>query len=303
MSTYDTKHLVERAAARLTAPWEDSATTLVDTNGVDRGQADKLRDQVTPATHLAFANDGARSRRVPYEALARAGVINIGRGRSRIAEEFRIVQSKLLREAFGVKKGAASPQHSNVILVTSARPGEGKSFVSINLAAEIARHADRRVLLIDTDLKRGSLGQLLGISNEPGLLDLAGATGGSPADLILPTAIENLEVLPFGTGSGRFTDNEIGALIQGLAQIDPARLLILDAPPCLSSSNPHLLASVVGQVVLVVAAAGTQAGEIEAAIEMMSDCPQISLLLNKIPPWIPHSFGTYGAYGYPGTQS
>ena len=77
-------------------------------------------------------------------------------------------------------------------------------------------------------------------------------------------------------------------------------MIVLDAPPCLSSSVPHTLANIVGQVVFVVAAGSTQQDDIEAALDLVRACPRISLLLNKVPPWNAHSFGLYN---YPLAQA
>ena len=68
-------------------------------------------------------------------ALERGGMVDWSRTRSRISEEFRLVQRQILRAAFGP---GAEPGFSNLLMVTSARPGEGKSFTSVNLAGSIA---------------------------------------------------------------------------------------------------------------------------------------------------------------------
>ena len=86
-------------------------------------------------------------------ALERGGMVDWSRTRSRISEEFRLVQRQILRTAFGP---GAEPGFSNLLMVTSARPGEGKSFTSINLAGSIARQGDHHVLLVDADSKRDS---------------------------------------------------------------------------------------------------------------------------------------------------
>ena len=83
-------------------------------------------------------------------ALERAGMVDWSGTRTRISEEFRLVQRQIIRAAFGP---GSEPGFSNLLLVTSARPGEGKSFMSTNLAGSIARQGDNHVLLIDADFK------------------------------------------------------------------------------------------------------------------------------------------------------
>jgi protein-tyrosine kinase len=286
-------HLIERAAARMVVPWGEvlarrapPAATLATPDGQG---AVRLRPVEPPVA------DKPAKPSIATDALARAGLIDRTQRRARIAEEFRIVQSKVLREAFG-GNGIAAIGRSNLILVTSALQGEGKSFVALNLAAGIARQGDRRALLIDADVKRNSLGHLVGVSAEPGLLDLI-RSGGNSEELLLPTALPNLDILPIGTGieesSELLPSKRMAELLEDLSRRYADRPVIFDAPPCLSSSNPHVLAPLVGQVILVVAAGTTHQGDIEAALELVQNCRSVSLLLNKIAPWNLHSFGSY----------
>jgi Mrp family chromosome partitioning ATPase len=164
----------------------------------------------------------------------------------------------------------------------------------LNLAAGIARLAERRVLLIDGDAKPNSLGQILGLFAAPGLLDLTRAGAFDLDDLIVPTVWENLEFLPLGSGGEPPSHTRVAELMADIGQRDGERLIILDAPPCLSSSDPHTLAPVMGQTVLVIAAGFTQQTDVEAALDLVRTCPVVSLLLNKVKPWNGHSFGSYG---------
>jgi receptor protein-tyrosine kinase len=236
------------------------------------------------------------------EALASAGLIDAKQSHRRAAEELRIVQSKLLRQAFGANSALAASSPSNVILVTSAVPGEGKTFVSINIAAGLARESGRQVILADIDAKPRGLGDLFGRAASPGLLDLV--RGLDIADVMVGTAIMNLDVLTLGSagreGSESLSNMQMVQLLKDLAGRYADRLILLDAPPCLSSSIPHALAELVGQIMFVVAAGTTQQDDVEAALDLLRACPAISLLLNKIPPWNAHSFGLYN---YPQGQT
>jgi protein-tyrosine kinase len=294
------EHLIERAAARLTVPWgemserQPSAPDTVARLDVPRPRG------ILPAPTSAPPTGGKATPAVNGNALARAGLIDRTQRRSRIAEEFRIVQSKLLREAFG-GNGVAATERGNLIMVTSALPGEGKTFVALNLAAGISRQGDRRALLVDADIKPRSVGQMLGVGANPGLLDLVRSSELAVEDLIVSTAVENLDILPRGSGvdggAELFASKRMAEVLEGLSRRYPDRPIILDGPPCLSSSNPHVLAPVVGQVIVVVAAGSTQQGDLEAALDLVQHCQHVSLLLNKIASWNLHSFGAY-AYAY-----
>ena len=195
-------------------------------------------------------------------ALERAGMVDWSRTRSRISEEFRLVQRQILRNAFSPP--GAEPGFTNLLMVTSARPGEGKSFTAINLAGSIARQGNNHVLLVDADSKRDSICYPMGLADAPGLLDLAANPKLDPASLIIKTPIELLSILPIGRERERspvlFSSHEMIRLIQNLGRRYADRLLVLDAPPCLSTSDPAVLAPVVGQILFVVEAERTQRG-------------------------------------------
>ncbi|HQT78187.1 MAG: hypothetical protein B7Z80_08560 [Rhodospirillales bacterium 20-64-7] len=230
-------------------------------------------------------------------SLERAGMVDWSRTRSRISEEFRLVQRQIIRSAFGP---GAEPGFSNLLLVTSARPGEGKSFMSTNLAGSIARQGDHHVLLVDADSKRDSICYNLGLAQSRGLLDLAANPKLDPGPLIAKTPIERLSILPVGRERERsaelFSTKEMTRLIQSLGRRYSDRLLILDAPPCLSTSDPAILAQVVGQILFVVEADRTQRDEIEASLDLIQACPTITLVLNKQQISSRYTFGAYSSY-------
>jgi protein-tyrosine kinase len=234
---------------------------------------------------------------VDVATLERAGLFDWTRGRSRISEEFRLAQRQLLRAAFAPTAEAGL---SNLLMVTSARPGEGKSFTALNLACSVALQGDHNVLLIDSDAKRDSLCQALGLGDAPGILDLAADPSLDAADLILRTEIEHLSILPVGQERGRsselFASREMTQLVQRLGRRYSDRLLILDAAPCLSTSDPAALAPIVGQVLFVVEAERTQRDEVEAALDLIQACPLILLLLNKVQMSTRYTFGAYSNY-------
>jgi receptor protein-tyrosine kinase len=276
------------SAATLTRPpaaespvSEPLARPAVNTNSFDRMAGD-----LVAAPHSIDA-----------VALERGGMVDWSRTRSRISEEFRLVQRQILRTAFG---SGAEPGFSNLLMVTSARPGEGKSFTSINLAGSIARQADHSVLLIDTDSKRDSFCYSLGLAESRGLLDLVANPKLDPSPLIVKTPIERLSILPVGRERERsaelFSTKEMTRLIQSLGRRYADRLLILDAPPCLSTSDPAVLAPVVGQILFVVEADRTQRDEIEASLDLIQACQTITLVLNKQQISSRYTFGAYSSY-------
>jgi protein-tyrosine kinase len=315
-------HLVERAAERLlqSGVLDDSSAQLLEPNRVrtppppppppvsardipTQPISVSSADLLTPERPNREISEADQPREVidrpivDIAALERAGLFDWTHGRTRISEEFRLAQRQLLRAAFAPTAEAGL---SNLLMVTSARPGEGKSFTSLNLACSIAMQGDHNVLLIDGDSKRDSFCQALGLADAPGLLDLAANPELDPGEVLMKTAIEHLTILPVGQERSRspelFASRDMTQLIQSLGRRYSDRLLILDAPPCLSTSDPAALAPVVGQVLFVVEAERTQRDEVEAALDLIQACPLIMLLLNKVQASTRYTFGAYSNY-------
>ncbi len=92
--------------------------------------------------------------------------------RTSSTEAIRVIKRQLLKVAFPQERDAGSGGYDNVIMVTSSMPGEGKTFVSLNLAMSFCAERDLYVLLIDGDGHRRSLGGLLGAKEDVGLVDI-----------------------------------------------------------------------------------------------------------------------------------
>lgn len=234
---------------------------------------------------------------ISAEALEQAGMVMARSARSRISEEYRIVIGRVLRALRADSPGGVQ----NVLMVTSARPGEGKSFSALNLAGSIAQHGNDKVLLVDLDAKLRPISAQLGVGDRIGFQDLVTNPSLRPEDLILQTALDNLSFLPVGTRmSGGMDSNAtrpIPPTVTRLARRFPKHVIVLDAPPCLSTSDPHTIAPHVGQVVMVVEAERTQRSEVEAAIDLIRVCPTITILLNKVRLTTSYTFGAYDYYG------
>jgi receptor protein-tyrosine kinase len=235
---------------------------------------------------------------IEFAVLEQAGMIPWGRKRDRVAEEFRLVQSQVLRQLdAAAKSGPQGTSLPNLVMITSARPNEGKSFVSLNLAASIAHFGSRQVLLVDADAKHTSLSHHLNLAEQPGLLDFGAGLMPRPETLIVPTRVETLSILPIGgVGPGRgdlAAKVAIATAIERLARRFAPTVIVLDAPPCLSTSDPSALAPVVGQTVFVIEAERTRRGEVESSLDLIAACPTITLLLNKSQLTTNSTFGAY----------
>src|SRR5437868_5003991 len=236
--------------------------------------------------------------------LAGFGIAIPSAARSRTVEEFRLVKRNLAG-AWSQKDLMADRRASRLIMVTSARPGEGKTFTALNLALAFASERKVKALLVDVDTQHSTIPAILGIGGEKGIVDVLAGDLELP-EVLIQTNIPNLMILPAGRGGPHvpelLSSPEMGALLDEMTQRLPDHYLIIDTPPCMASSDAAALAPLVGQIVFVVEANNTQQGEIEAALSTLSTCPRISLLLNKSDSLATEHFGSYG-YNYHSADS
>lgn len=244
-----------------------------------------------------------RSQQVNLDSarLAAGGFVTPDAPRSQLADEFRVIKRPLLTNVSG--KSAAPVARANLIMVTSSVPGEGKTFVAINLALSIAMELDHTVLLVDADVARPALLERLGLPPSRGLLDVLIDRTLDLSDVLLRTNIERLSLLPAGTAHARATEllasDAMNRLVEEMATRYPDRILIFDAPPLLASTESRVLATHMGQVMLVIEAERTPQASVTQALATIESCPVVMTVLNKVP----HSrlgayYGYYGQYGY-----
>lgn len=268
----DTPHLIERAAFHLVrgSPLEQIAASAPP----------EPRQGEIPS----FGHAGASGATVKLAEIQKAGLVSDNAEPAYAKEELWHIQRQLLRTAFTAAPADLSAP-PNLVLVTSARPREGKSFAALNLAASIVRQGDHPVLLMDVDFKPGALTDLLEVAGEPGLLDCVDGDSADLARAICPTEIPGLSFLPHGSEPRDAPDplsrKKVGQLLQRMALDAPERLIIVDAAPCLVRGDAAALAPVVGGIVLVVEAERTPRKDVEYALDQLDACATISLLLNK----------------------
>jgi len=130
--------------------------------------------------------------------LASYGITVPSSARSRTVEEFRLVKRNLMTQ-FSQGDLSADQRSSRLIMVTSARPGEGKTFISLNLALAFASERDVKALLVDVDTQHSTLQTILGISTEQGIVDVL-AGNCELSEVLIQTNILNFMVSPLRPG-------------------------------------------------------------------------------------------------------
>ncbi len=248
-------------------------------------QAASTSSTPSPAAAPAPApkKKSSRTEEVDLIALRDAGYITPDMPPNLMSEEFRIIKRSLLLNAFS--KGDKKKSNSNIVLVTSSNPGEGKTFCTINLALSIATEQDVTVLLIDADFSKPEILNRLGVAGGRGLMDVVADSDLEVGDCLIRTNIPNLVLLPAGRQHNLTTEllasERMEQIVNEISTRYPDRLVIFDSPPVLASSAASVLALYMGQIVFVIEAEKTTEPQIKESLTMISACENINLLLNK----------------------
>ena len=234
------------------------------------------------------------------EKLSAARIIRPDSPRSKLADDYRIVKRPLIHNAMG--KGHLPIKDGNLIMVTSAMPGEGKTFTAANLAMSIVMELDHTVMLVDADVARPKLLERLGLLPARGLLDVLVDDSVKLHQVLLRTNIEKLTILPSGTAHPRATEllasDAMVRLLEEMASRYADRIIIFDSPPLLVTTEARTLASHMGQVVIVVKAESATHAEVMGALATIKDCPMKLMLLNQEKSSVKDGYGYGYGYGY-----
>ena len=237
-------------------------------------------------------------REIVRSLLREQGLIDPDGGASTLLEEFRIVKRQVLAAA----KASDNQAQDRRVLICSPLPNEGKTFCALNLAMAMAAERDTEVLLIDADFGKPSIMSKLGLEAGKGFMDVLANPAHHVEDFVVGTDIPGLWLLPAGERTGR--DSEYLAsertweVLNRLTRGAPNRFIIFDSPPALAATPAAELAKHVGQALLVARSDQTGRPALEDAIDLLSACPDIKLLLNDTT-FSPsgRKFGSYYGYG------
>lgn len=291
--------IIEKAINKIEEENESSSVLVAEKTTADSGQElastavmrEKVLDQASPPGETPVSINGT----INLAKLRQMGIITPDAEKSQIAEEFRLIKRPLIKNAF--TQGPGAIKNGNLIMVTSALAGEGKSFCAINLAMSIATEMDHTVLLVDADVARPSLPGYLGLKAERGLLDVLLDDKLELADVLIKTNVEKLSILMAGRKNRHATEllasQSMSDLLKEIAERYSDRIVIFDSPPLLLTSEAHVLASQMGQIVLVVAAEKTPQQAVKEALRQIESCDVVNLIYNKA-----SSFPGGEYYGY-----
>jgi len=199
------------------------------------------------------------------------------RHRHPVAEAYRMLRTNV--------QFSTLDKPAQTLLVTSANPGEGKSTTVANLALVMAQ-AGKRVIAVDSDLRRPTLHRLFGVENATGLTTLLLSPGPEMNGCVKPTAFDNLWVLPSGpqppNPSELLGSRRLDSVLQSLKQ--SADIIVMDSPPALAVTDASILAARVDGTLLVVDSGRTRAGSLQRATEALGRAKTnlLGAVLNKL---------------------
>jgi protein-tyrosine kinase len=228
--------------------------------------------------------------------LESRGFVSLHSTRSQINEEYREIKRKLLSNAFGALSKTIT--NANIIMVTSARPSEGKTFTAINLALSIAAEKDKRVLLVDADVLKPNTLRTLGLKERRGLIEYLLGDVKEIGDVMFSSNIDKLRIIPAGRSHHLSTEllasKAMSDLITEFSTRYPDRVVIIDTPPIIGINESAVLANFAGQAVMVVEEGRSKLSDIQKAVARLNPNMAIGFVVNKSL----HSSEQTGYYGY-----
>ena len=213
--------------------------------------------------------------------------------RSSFAESMRVFRTSI--------QLSSTSRESRVIAITSCQPGEGKSTLSMNLAAALAQ-GGKKVVLVDTDMRRPSVFWRLGLSDRKGLSEYL--TGLEPLDGIIQThkTLPSLDVIPSGIcpplPADLLASDQMKKFVEALR--GRYEYVIFDSPPALSVTDPLIVASVADGLVLVIRQGYCTRAMLSRAGEIFRDVgvKVYGFVLNGVDASLPEYYGYLGYYSY-----
>lgn len=236
--------------------------------------------------------------KIDFNALEKQGFLNPFSPAIGLSEQYRYLKQPLLANAFPESDNGI--KNRNLLLITSSLPQEGKTYTALNLALSMAMEKDKKVLLIDGDVASPDIANLLGITSRPGLIEYLDGKKSNINQVLLRTNLPGLSVIPSGATHNYSTEllasSIMKQLVNDLSTRYSDRIVIFDSPPVLAASQASVLATLVGQVVMVVGAETTPQSIVLDALKKIDGCDVVGMLLNQSVPGKANGSYYYGSY-------
>ncbi|GAB6094595.1 hypothetical protein JCM14469_08470 [Desulfatiferula olefinivorans] len=255
------------------------------------GQASSVSTDGSPDASHGLKKDVAAAVKRKIKKKLAPSLVTASQPHSYEAEQFRTLKTNLL---FSGDRGIP-----RTIMVTSAVPDEGKSFVAANLAVTFAQSVDEHVLLMDCDLRLPTVHRVFGISDsDPGLSDVLAGRIDIP-DALHKTAVEKLTVLPGGSVPPNPTELLSSRRMKNLLMEVEARYndryVIIDSPPPLLTAETMAIARQVDGILIVIKHESTRRKDVKEMIELLDRDKIIGVIVNRYDVRLAKYYG-YGKY-------
>jgi protein-tyrosine kinase len=246
-----------------------------------------------PGTELTVpAVDPKKSgiRTLPIHLHSETPLLRFDTQTSSAAEQYRIIRTRLIQH----------PNKPQMLLISSAGPGDGKSTTAINVAAALSLKSEAKVLLVDTDFRRSTIHLQLGLPVSPGLADVLSGAARLEEALIQTEQFPNLSVMLAGTPGS----NPSELLDSGLWTATCTRLrtmyryIIADSPPVASVADYDLLQATCDGVIIVARPDHTKRLGLTKAVETVPEAKLLGVVMNSVTDWFIGRHEYYAPYAY-----
>lgn len=262
---------------------KQAATPGKNSSGNPKVATQQLPESVVPIARMKkIVIDGVKYH-LDEEQLIRRGLLAPLDQAIPVADEFRRIKRPLIDNSS--KLSGDHDNHMNLIMVASPLPGAGKTFCAVNLAASISLERELTVLLVDADVAKPHISKAFGLADRPGLIDILEDESLSIEDVLVRTDLNDIQVLPAGRKHSQSTEllasERMDEVMHELATRYSDRLIVVDSPPLMITSEAQALAGRVGQIILIVESGKTTSQEIQEALELLDPDKAINMILNK----------------------
>jgi capsular exopolysaccharide synthesis family protein len=217
---------------------------------------------------------------IPISKLREKGMVTLDMKNRGIIEEFRHLKRNLLKNIIKSEKSMGVG-----VVVSSAWPGEGKTFTALNLIMSLSMEKTKKILFVDADLEKGEATKFLDLQNYRGLTDYLEDPSLDANDVTLQTSIESLKIIPRGLTTAHsaevFSSQRMEAFVKEICQKGLYEMVIFDSPPVLVSSSANILSGMADQTLVVIQANETTGKSIREMEEKLVDSSSIGYVLNR----------------------
>ncbi len=251
-------------------------TSFLKRMNFTESETEKTEDKKILSPRLSYESSRAQEleglKEIKLTAVDRR-ILTYHEPESIVAENFKILRSHILHPRTGLP--------SKFVMITSAIPGEGKTFVAVNLAFSFARSVP--TILVESDLRNASLTEVVEGPFEKGLSE-ALVEDAPLEEIVYKTDFSNLYIIPAGArleeATDIFSSEKLVAFLDSLRQIFPKSFIIFDTSPVLLASEPLYLSRLVDGVLMVVRYAFSERDVVEEAIEKLGRAKILGLVFN-----------------------